>query len=686
MGGHCSQQDDVPDLGDDTHLHVPFDEDNRPQRLVALAGNPNVGKSTLFNAITGREVLTAHYPGKTACVNLGDTLLGEQAVTVADLPGVYALHGEADDQVTVRKTLLESPPDAVLIVMDSTNVARNVYLALQLLDLGLPCVIALNLADEATRLGLNIDHNRLAELLGVPALPVVATQGTGVEEVLDLALAVARGGRREPLHRYGDRFEAALAPVTRACKALRERPWGLGARSLALALVEGSASAERETASLPGGEEVMRVLEGCRSMLATSGDEASVSIARERYGAAGLISEQTVERGDPSKPLLGARVWAWTTFAVTGVPILVAVLAAVFGFLFFVGDFLARAVSSTWQAVASPLVRIAVERVLGEGVAGRTALWGLDAGIEASLAIGIPYILTFYVLLSLLEDTGYLNSVAFLADRALHRVGLHGRAIIPLVAAAGCNVPAIIATRSLPTARERTIAAALATTVPCSARTAVVLGAVAHYIGWGPAAGVFGVTFLVTVGIGIALDRLLPGHSTGMVMEMFPFRKPSLKAVFRKAWTHFREFLLVATPIVIVGSVILGGLYESGLLWNLTAPLEPVVSGWLMLPSVAGLTLLVALIRKELALQLLITFAVSTIGESGHNLLAFMTSTQLFVYALVNTLAFPCISTLAVLAREIGVPRSAIVVATTVSVAVLLGGVAARLAPTLGFA
>jgi ferrous iron transport protein B len=241
----------------------------------------------------------------------------------------------------------------------------------------------------------------------------------------------------------------------------------------------------------------------------------------------------------------------------------------------------------------------------------------------------------------------------------------------------------------LPTDRERFLAATLVSFVPCSARTAVILGAVGAFVGWLPALGVYGVTLVVIVLVGIAMDRLVPGTSGGFVMEMFPFRRPSIGVVLRKSWTQFREFLVVATPLVVVGSMALGGLYETGWLFKLTGPMEPVVQGWLGLPAFAGLTLLLGLLRKEFALQLLVALAVATGAggtDAGGDLLAFMSVTQIFVYTLVNTLAMPCVSTVAVLGRVLGWKRAAGALAITVAVALLVGGLFARLLPALGVA
>ncbi len=325
------------------------------------------------------------------------------------------------------------------------------------------------------------------------------------------------------------------------------------------------------------------------------------------------------------------------------------------------------------------MIDAAISFIAGSGATARTLNWGFDAGIMATLGVGIPYVLTFYFLLALLEDSGYLNSVAFLTDRLMHRLGLHGRAIIPLVAGAGCNVPAIIGTRVLTTQRERLVASTLITMVPCSARTAVIIGALAFVGGWQPAAAIFGIVLLLIVAVGLALNKLLPDHPGGLVMEMFPFRAPSLLSVSKKTWYRFKHFVTAAMPIVFVGSIILGAFYETGYIWKLSAPMAPVIEGWLGLPAVAGLTLLFAVLRKELALQLLVTLAVVKYGPEAKNLLKFMTGDQLFVYALVNTIYIPCVATIAILARELTWKKAFSISAFTVTLAVFVGGMAARL-------
>lgn len=664
------------------HADRPESSLERPagEIVIALVGNPNVGKSTLFNALTGIGVFTAHYPGTTREVFVGTSRVGVRSVGVIDLPGTYALGGTAEDSWVARRALEDLKPDVVLVVLDPTTLARNLYLALEALDLGYRVVLAVNLIDEASREGVSVDVAALGTALDVRAVSTVATSGVGVADLVQAAFAAAA----EPAPRlrpYTRDMEALLQPLVAAWQE-HGAPDERTARARALAMVEGSESAFG-LADDAVRNEARRVQTAINSHFA---EEPALHIARERHGSAGVLAAAVTTRTEQARRLLPRDLWALTTGPATGVPLVVLAIAGVFAFLFFAGDFLATGFSALWAAAASPAITSLVSAIAGDGVIGRVLLWGFDAGIEASLAIGLPYILTFYFLLGLLEDTGYLNSLAFLTDRVMHRLGLHGRAIVPLVAAAGCNVPALVAAGQLPTKRERLLTSTLILFVPCSARTAVILGAVGHYIGLQAALIVFGIVFLVWAALALVLQRMLPGSSQGLVMEMFGFRRPSVRRVAAKAWEQFREFLFVAMPIVIVGSLVLGGLYETGWLSHLSGPLKPFVEDWLGLPAVAGLTLVVGMLRKELSLQLLVALSAATAGFAAADLTGIMSEADLIVYVLVNALALPCISSVAVFWRRHGWWRMLAVVGASVAIALMVGGIVARVLPLVGIA
>ena len=533
--------------------------------VVFVAGNPNVGKSSLFNSLTGSSRETANCAGVSVDACSVCTLWEGRPIEVVDLPGSYSLDGPSEDQQAARRALLERRPDVIVAVADATNLARSLYLPLQLLDLGYRVVVALNLSDEAERRGRLPDAEVLSRDLGVPVVPTVAPRGTGLVELEAAVLRVSAGGG------LGETAGTPLPPE------VEQRVEEVALHVAALA-EDGRRAARRarrpRRARWPSWRATPRWLAPSASaspgVLTDADDVLALDIAKARHAEARALAAAAQDTRAAAD-----RWWRLTTAPRTGIPIMLGVIVSVFATLFIVGDLLSRVLTAAWTAWISPAVIDIVTAIFGTGTLGRVVLWGVDGGILATLAVGIPYILTFYFILALVEDTGYMNAAAFLSDRVMHRIGLHGRAIIPLIAAGGCNVPAIIATRSLTNKRERTIAAVLATLTPCSARTAVIIGAVAGVAGWQYAVLTYVVLIVVIVLAGLGLNRLMPGDKGVLVMEMFPFRRPVLRQVARKTWRRFREFVWDAAPIILLGSMALGVLYETGWIWDIGTVLGP---------------------------------------------------------------------------------------------------------------
>lgn len=673
---------------------------------MALAGNPNVGKSCVFNQLTGLGVVTANYPGKTVELNLGVTSYNGLKIGIIDLPGTYALSAFSDDQWVARRGVLEGHPDVVIVVVDASNLQRNLYMVLQFLELGFPVVIDLNLIDHAAKTGLKIDHAKLSKLLGVPVIPTVAVRGEGVKELIQSAVDVALGKSKAETTKieYGRDVEKAVDKLEQAVKEyMTESPYGLPPRAVAIELLEGDsefAETLRNGRSIDqeesrdghgrhhrrrdGHVERERVLELASSLAKQiedkHGEPIGVRIARERHGLAGTVADEVQIRTKQSM-LLSEKLKHYSVAPHTGIPIMISVMLGIFAFIFYIGGLLSGIVNAFWGFYISPSLSSLVLSLVQNTTLAGVILWGVDAGVLAWLSVGVPYVLTFYIVLSLLEDTGYLNSVAFLADSVMHKLGLHGRAIIPILTGAGCNVPAIMGTRVLTTRRERILASTLIVLVPCSARTAVVLGAVASFVGPLYAGLVFAFEITLIGLVGFGLHRLMPGESSGLVMEMFPFRTPSTTAVVKKTWFRFKDFALVAFPIVTLGSLAMGALYETRVLWAIVDPLQSIVYGLLGLPAIVGVTLILGILRKELTLELLVALAIVQYGASARNLLVFMTPLQILVFALVVTIYIPCVATVSVLGKELGWRTALFIMIFTIALALVVGGIAYRVIP-----
>jgi ferrous iron transport protein B len=386
-----------------------------------------------------------------------------------------------------------------------------------------------------------------------------------------------------------------------------------------------------------------------------------------------------VEHHAAVRPRTADRLARLVTAPIPGLPLFVMVMLALFATVAVVGGALAGVLSEAWAVHVSPVLVSVVTGVIPVPAVASAVLWAVDGGLLAMVAVGIPYVLLFYVLLAALEDSGYLVSAAILVDRLFNGLGLPGRTAIPLMTAAGCNVPAIHGTRILRTRRERVVGSFLVTLTPCSARSAVVIAAVAPFAGPAAALAAFGVVFAIGIGATVAANALIPGRQPALVMELAPLRRPVPRLVGAKAWARFRSFVVTATPIMLIGSLVLGLVYEAGLWTPMADALDPWTMGALGLPAIAVIAIAFAFLRKELALQLLVALAVVQHGASAQALGTFLTPAQLFVFAVVTCVSIPCAATFATLVSELGRRVAIIQTLATLGLALGAGTVLARL-------
>lgn len=666
---HCAAASVPRRAGDgDASLDLP---------VVALVGRPNVGKSTFLARASGRFAETSNAPGTTVGSErrLVTTRNGDRAWLV-DLPGTLSLLDRpAGDSFWALLTAAR--PDAILVLASAGDLRRHLPLAIACRDLGLPIVVAANLADEAEMHGIEIDAGRLSQLLVAPVFVTVGRSGRDVDRAVEEAVrrAAARRGVLTGEHSPHGTVPARSYPPALELQLDREAAALLSEHSLGAAAVV-------DAPGFGGAPDGSALAELVRQRVVSARGAAAIrlgdALEQERWRLAARWADQVERRRAVAEPLAD-RVARWSTSPWPGIPLFIGVTLASFVAMMVVGGVLSTALAGIWSATASPALTAVVGRLVPVPVVAGSLLWGLDGGVLAMLSVGIPYILTFYVLLAALEDSGYLTSAAVLMDRLFNVLGLPGRAAIPLLAATGCNVPAIYGTRVLASRRERLLASFLATMTPCSARSAVVVAALVPFAGPVAALAAFALIAAITFAAGLGANALIPGRQPALVLELAPLRRPIARHVARKAWLRFREFVRSATPIMLAGSILLGFLYESHLVWSVAGVLNPVIVGWLGLPSVAGIALVFAFLRKELALQLLVTLAVVQFGAGAASLGSFMTPGQLFVYAIVTSVSVPCVATLAALAAELGWRPAAAMSAGTLAIAIGAGGVLARL-------
>jgi len=340
-----------------------------------------------------------------------------------------------------------------------------------------------------------------------------------------------------------------------------------------------------------------------------------------------------------------------------------AIMLSILMFMSFFGGWLSATLRNLFESVNPHVIGLLPDLVWNGGV----------VGLYATLAVALGFILPFYLILGVLEDSGYLPKIAYLMDRPCHTIGLHGKACIPLLLGFGCNVPACVGCRIMETKRDRLITVFLSTMVPCSARTVVILGLVGAYVGVQWAIGLYVVDFMLIFIIGRILNRLLPGVSVGIIMEMPPYRLPSGKVVLKQAWNRFKPFLMTALPLIILGSIVVEAMRITDVLSLVSATLSPVTVVWLGLPAFTGFLFIFGVIRKEAALVLLATAA----GTA--DIRAVMSPVQMIVFAFVIMIYVPCVATIAALVRETGWKKAGLISFTEIGLAVLLGGIAFRL-------
>ncbi len=640
------------------------------QRLhIALVGNPNVGKSCLFNHLTGMGVDVANYPGTTVELYRGRTRCGDVHIDIVDLPGAYATSNHSIEASVVRDYLSNDRPDVVINVVDANLLDRNLYLTLQLLEMGLPTVIALNFYEECRDCGIEIDTAGLSRELGVPVIEIDALRGAGISELMEAAIAVAENRPTPRRLSYDDHIEDAIAGISKIIHFRTSMP----KRYFSILLLQDDKHAWRilDSNCPRCGDEARRIIRKKSKHY-----DLPTEVARERHSQAAVIA-RAVKREKKPDYSNSERLDRITTEPLSGTVVMLLVLFTLFSSLFFFGGFLEGVIVNAFEGFVAPVLQPAIQSVQNLALQ-KTLEYSLIWGLEAGLSIAIPYILVFYFILAFLEDTGYLPRMSYLLDRIMHKIGLHGKAIVPMMLGFGCSVPAIISTRLLQNQRERLITATLVSLIPCSARTAIILGAVGFYLGWSYALSIYAILLGIILAVGFFLGRYLPGEPEGLIMEMPKYRMPSLISLMKKTWIRMKGFIYIAFPLLVIGSGILGLLEGLGVLRAITAPFSPLVSGWLMLPSVTGVALIYGVLRKEMALETILVLA----GTA--NLLTFMTPLQIYIFALVSSIYIPCIATIGVLVREFGWRRSVMISTVTVLIAFLAGGTVARVFPMLG--
>ena len=654
---------------------------------IALAGNPNTGKTTLFNALTGTNQFVGNWPGVTVEKKEGG-LKGHRDVTVVDLPGIYSLSPYTLEEVVARNYLIQERPDAILNIIDGTNLERNLYLTTQLMELGLPVVVAVNMMDVVRRSGDTLNTKKLSEVLGCPVAEISALKGDGVKEAADMAVQAASGAGAVPLHRFSGTVEHALAHIEEL--ALHGLPEDQQ-RWYAVKLFERD---EKIIAQLGLERAVVDHIEhDIRACEEELDDDAESIITAERYNWIGSIIHDCYRRKNQGRLSVSDRIDKIVTNRILALPIFVVVMGLVY----------AISMGSWPISIGTRATDWANDVLFGELVPGWFAAllgalnvaegsWvyaliqdGIVAGVGAVLGF-VPQMLVLFFLLCILEDVGYMARIAFIMDRIFRRFGLSGKSFIPMLVATGCGVPGIMASRTIEQDRDRKMTVMTTGFIPCGAKMPIVglfAGALFGNAWWVATSAYFiGVAAVIVSGVMLKKFKVFAGEPAPFVMELPAYHIPAAGNVLRGTWERGWSFIKRAGTVILVSTIVLWFLQGYGMVDGVFQAVEdnnhsllasvgnavawifaPLgwVGDWAWKAAVATVTGLIAKEEVVSTFGVLYQYFGEELGDNGEAIwtlvAADFTALSAYSFMIFNLLCAPCFAAMGAIKREMNNPK-----------------------------
>ncbi len=657
-----------PGLGEDGKYHVKADENPLPDSQIltyALVGNQNCGKTTLFNQLTGSNQHVGNFPGVTVDRKDGP-IKGYKNTLVTDLPGIYSMSPYSNEEIVSRKFVLDDKPEAIINIVDATNIERNLYLTMQLLEMNIPMVVALNMMDEVTGNGGTIDVNGMESMLGVPVVPISAAKNEGVDELIKHAIHIAKYQERPGRQDFCDEndFGGAVHRCIHSIAHLIEdhaETAGIPVRFAASKLIEGD-SLILEKLNLDKNE--IETLEHVViQMEKERGLDRSAAIADMRFSFIEKVCEKTVVKPKESKERLRSeKIDRILTGKYTAIPCFIAIMAAVFILTFNVigaglQKLLEMGIDALTGAVDKGLSAAGVNSALHSLV-----IDGIFAGVGSVLSF-LPIIVTLFFFLSLMEDSGYIARVAFFMDKLLRKIGLSGRSIVPLLIGFGCTVPAVMSTRTLPSERDRKMTILLTPFMSCTAKLPIYAFFVSAFFPGKGGIVMTGLYFLgIAVGILVAFifkKTLFKGEAVPFVMELPNYRLPGIKNVAQLLWEKAKDFLQRAFTIILIATMVVWFLQSFNWHFNMVSD-----SSESILASVAGFIapvfaplglgdwrVVTSLISGFMAKESVVSTLEILFGSSVSTAFTTLSAVSLLVFSLLYT---PCVAAISSIRRELG--------------------------------
>ena len=657
-----------PGLGEDGKYHVKADENPLLDSQIltyALVGNQNCGKTTLFNQLTGSNQHVGNFPGVTVDRKDGP-IKGYKNTLVTDLPGIYSMSPYSNEEIVSRNFVLDDKPEAIINIVDATNIERNLYLTMQLLEMNIPMVVALNMMDEVTGNGGTIDVNGMESMLGVPVVPISAAKNEGVDELIKHAIHIAKYQERPGRQDFCDEndFGGAVHRCIHSIAHLIEdhaEAAGIPVRFAASKLIEGD-SLILEKLNLDKNE--IETLEHVViQMEKERGLDRSAAIADMRFSFIEKVCEKTVVKPKESKERLRSeKIDRILTGKYTAIPCFIAIMAAVFILTFNVigaglQKLLEMGIDALTVAVDKGLSAAGVNSALHSLV-----IDGIFAGVGSVLSF-LPIIVTLFFFLSLMEDSGYIARVAFFMDKLLRKIGLSGRSIVPLLIGFGCTVPAVMSTRTLPSERDRKMTILLTPFMSCTAKLPIYAFFVSAFF---PGKGGIVMTALYFLGIAVGIlvafifkKTLFKGEAVPFVMELPNYRLPGIKNVAQLLWEKAKDFLQRAFTVILIATMVVWFLQSFNWHFNMVSD-----SSESILASVAGFIapvfaplglgdwrVVTSLISGFMAKESVVSTLEILFGSSVSTAFTTLSAVSLLVFSLLYT---PCVAAISSIRRELG--------------------------------
>ncbi|MCG8431439.1 MAG: ferrous iron transport protein B [Candidatus Omnitrophica bacterium] len=533
---------------------------SRKSMTIALAGNPNSGKSTIFNNLTGARQHVGNYPGVTVEKKEGRLTYKDYEINVVDLPGTYSLSAYSEDEIVARNFIIQERPDVIVQIVDSSNLERNLYLTTQLMELDVPLVLALNMSDIIKRKGQTIDYGKLSELLGVAVVPTVGKKNIGTSELLTVVAGVYEGSisyRKVPVE-YGVEIAEEMSKIERILEQDKELKRKLPARWLAVKMLENDTSVLQEVGNSAIGPEALAQNEKSRNHLkAHFGDEAEVMLADRRYGFISGACTEAVRVSVEVRHDISDRIDKVVLSRALGIPIFALVMYTIFKFTFtFSGPVVG------WFENAFEWLAEGAGTLVPGGLLQSFVVDGIIGGVGGVLGF-FPLVLFMFFAIAFFEDTGYMARAAFVMDKVLHKFGLHGKSFLPMmISTNGCAVPGIMATRTLESKRDRLITMMVTPFMICGAKLPIFALFIAAFFPQEHGANLmflmYGLSVVIALGSAWCLKKfVLKGEAAHFVMELPPYRLPTIKGLLLKMWERGWLYLKKAGTIILLLSVII---------------------------------------------------------------------------------------------------------------------------------